>query len=145
MDPENPVVALCAQGMAIEGTPAEALRYFEQAWAARRDDFEAAIAAHFLARHQSTPAETLHWNALAVQHAEAVPDERCGELLASLYLNLADSHARLGQPGPARTAARRATEHLGKLPPGGYRDFVAMGVERLIRRLELEQSADRQR
>ena len=84
MDPTNPVVALCAQGMAVEGTPSEALRLFAQAWAARRDDFDAAIAAHFLARHQSTAAATLQWNELAVQHAEAVSDGRCEELLASL-------------------------------------------------------------
>jgi hypothetical protein len=142
MDPANPVVALCARGMAVEGTPDEALRLFEQAWAARRDDFEAAIAAHFLARHQPTDAEALHWNELAVRHAEAVPDGRSAELLASLYLNLADSHARLGNHAPARAAARQAAEHLGALPPGGYREFVAMGIDRLTRRLEATEDCD---
>lgn len=136
MDLTNPVVALCAQGMEIEGTPEEALPLFERAWAIRSNDFEAAVAAHFLARHQSTDAATLHWNALAVQHAESDPDGRSGELLASLYLNLGDSHARLGQAGPARDAARRAAEHLDTLPSGGYREFVAMGIERLTHRLE---------
>ena len=143
MDPSNPVVALCAQGMAVDGTPHEALRLFEQAWAIRRDDFDAAIAAHFLARHQSTDAATLQWNVLAVEHAEAVSDGRSAELLASLYLNLGDSHARLGQHASARAAARRATEHLNALTPGGYRDFVAMGVERLTQRLESAQDSDR--
>src|SRR5688500_12732661 len=71
-DPANTVVALCAEGMAAEGTPADARRLFERAWAARRDDYDAAIAAHFVARHQATPADALHWNALAVRHAEAV-------------------------------------------------------------------------
>ena len=142
MDLTNPVVALCAQGMAVEGTPDEALRLFEQAWAIRRDDFEAAVAAHFLARHQSTADATLHWNTLAVQHAEADPDGRTGELLASLYLNLGDSHARLGQTVPARAAVRRAAEHLVSLPPDGYRDFVAMGIERLTHQLEMAQQSD---
>jgi len=136
MDLTNPVVALCAQGMEIEGTPEKALPLFERAWAIRSNDFEAAVAAHFLARHQSTDAATLHWNAVAVQHAESDPDGRSGELLASLYLNLGDSHARLGQAGPARDAARRAAEHLDTLPSGGYREFVAMGIERLTHRLE---------
>ena len=143
MDPSNPVVALCAQGMAVEGTPDEAMRLFEQAWAIRRDDFDAAIAAHFIARHQDTAAATLHWNALAVEHAEAVTDGRSAELLASLYLNLGESHARVGQHAPARVAAQRAVEHLVKLPPGGYRDFVAMGIDRLTRRLDGTQDSDR--
>ena len=143
MDPSNPVVALCAQGMAVEGTPKEAMRLFEQAWAIRRDDFDAAIAAHFIARHQDTAAATLHWNALAVEHAEAVTDGRSAELLASLYLNLGESHARVGQHAPARVAAQRAVEHLVKLPPGGYRDFVAMGIDRLTHRLDGTQDSDR--
>jgi hypothetical protein len=58
IDPANRVVALCAEGMAIEGSPADAMRLFEQAWALRTDDFEAAVAAHFVARHQPTPADT---------------------------------------------------------------------------------------
>ena len=72
IDQVNPVVSLCAEGIAAEGTPAEARRLFELAWAARRDDYDAAVAAHFLARHQPTPEETLRWNTLAVQHAEAI-------------------------------------------------------------------------
>jgi hypothetical protein len=142
MDPSNPVVALCAQGMTVEGTPDEARRLFEEAWAIRRDDFDAAIAAHFLARHQPTDAETLRWNALAVEHAESVPDDRCAELLASLYLNLGDSHARLGQRESARAAARCAAEHLEALPRGGYRDLVAMGIDRLTHKLDTAQDSD---
>ena len=142
MDLSNPVVALCAQGMAVEGTPDEARRLFEQAWAIRRDDLDAAIAAHFLARHQSTEDATLHWNALAVEHAEAVTDGRSAELLASLYLNLGDSHARLGQRASALAAARRAAEHLVTLPPGGYRDFIATGIDRLTQRLDTAQDSD---
>ena len=135
IDPDNPVVALCAAGMAVDGTPAEALRLFEQAWAARRDDYDACIAAHFLARHQPTPADTLRWNALAVQHALAVPDGRADGFLASLYLNLGDAHAAVWQLDEAAEATRRAARHLGAVPPGGYRDFVAMGIHRLAQRL----------
>jgi hypothetical protein len=135
IDPTNPVVALCAEGMAAEGTPAEALIIFERAWAARRDDFDAAVAAHFVARHQPTPAETLHWNELAVRHAEAVGDGRAAELLASLYLNLADAQANVGDVAAAAVSARDAAAHLAALPPSGYREFVALGVGRLITRL----------
>lgn len=134
IDPTNPVVALCAAGMAAEGTAA-AGRLFERAWAARRDDFDAAVAAHFLARHQTSVAETLRWNALAVRHAEAVVDGRAAALLASLYLNLGDAQANVGDVPAADESARRATAHLEALPAGGYREFVALGVRRLAARV----------
>jgi hypothetical protein len=135
IDPTNPVVVLCAEGMAVEGTPAEARGLFERAWAARRDDFDAAVAAHFLARHQPTSAETLRWNALAVRHAEAVADGRAAGLLASLYLNLGDAQANVGDVLAAKESARHATAHLAAVQAGGYREFVALGVRRLASRV----------
>ena len=83
IDSDNPVVQLCAEGMAVEGDRAAARELFARAWAIRRDDYEASIAAHFLARHQDTPEETLRWNSIAVTHAEAAADERANALLAS--------------------------------------------------------------
>src|SRR5688572_16503070 len=135
IDPTNPVVALCSEGMAAEGTPAEALRLFERAWAARRDDYDAAIAAHFVARHQASPEDTLRWNALAVRHAEAVTDGRAAAFLASLYLNLGDAQANVGDVAAAAAAVRRAAAQLAAVPPGGYREFVAMGIRRLAERV----------
>jgi hypothetical protein len=131
IDPDNPVVALCSAGMEREGTPDEARALFEQAWAARRDDYDACIAAHYMARHQPTPADTVHWNACALQHAAAVTDGRADELLPSLYLNLADSLAAVGSAADAGVAAERAAQHLDVLTPGGYRDFLAAGIRRL--------------
>jgi hypothetical protein len=135
IDPTNPVVALCAAGMAVEGTPAEARTFFEQAWAARRDDYDACIAAHYLARHQPTASETLDWHTRAVGHAVAVTDGRADELLPSLYLNLADALAAQGRIVDACVAVRQAAAHLAQLPEGGYRDFVATGIRRLQARL----------
>ncbi len=137
IDPTNRVVALCAEGMAMEGAPADAMRLFEQAWAARSDDFEAAIAAHFVARHQATAEETLHWNVLAVQHAELVSDGRAAGFLASLYLNLADAHEKLDERELATAAVKRAATHLDLIPAGGYREFVAFGIRRLAERLDV--------
>lgn len=136
IDPENPVVRLCAEGMAIEGDAPAARELFAKAWTLRRDDYDASIAAHFVARHQETPEETLHWNALAVRHAEAVGDHRVDELLASLYLNLAESYRVLGRNEDAGTAVERASAALIDLPSGGYRDFVAGGIDRLRLRLD---------
>ena len=141
-DAVNPVMALCAEGMAAEGTPEVARLLFEQAWAERRDDYEAAIAAHFVARHQPTPEETLRWNALAVRHAEAVEDGRAAAFLASLYLNLGDAQANVGDVEAGAESARRAARHLEALPPGGYREFVAMGIRRLAGRVGVEPDAE---
>ena len=134
-DPANPVIALCAAGMAAEGVPAEARALFEQAWAARRDDYDAAIAAHYLARHQPTPAATLHWNALAVTHFERIPDERGQEIGASLYLNLTDSLLAAGRQAEAQAAAARAAQHVETLPPDGYRQMIERAIARLLARI----------
>jgi len=135
IDPHSPVARLCAEGMALEGTPAEARRRFEAAWSARTDDYDAAIAAHFLARHQATPRATLHWNQLALRHAHAVTDGRAAAFMASLYLNLAAAHTTLGEREAAVPALRQAMTHLDALPPDGYRGFVEMGIRRLARQL----------
>ncbi len=137
LDPDNPVMALCAAGVQVEGTPAEARPLFEQAWAARRNDYEASIAAHYLARHQPTPAETLKWNLLAVRHAEAVPDGAAAELMASLYLNLGDSYLAVGERERASVAVERAAASVGALPPGGYRGFVESGINGLRQRIAI--------
>ncbi|HEV7992866.1 MAG TPA: hypothetical protein VGP25_13630 [Gemmatimonadaceae bacterium] len=142
IDSENPVLALCAQGMAVEGTPDVARAYFEQAWNARRDDYDAAIAAHFIARQQPTAEDALHWNEIAARHAELVPDGRASALLPSLYLNLGDTHAKVGNLDRAAEAARRARESLDALPHDGYREFVAMGIGRLAERLGVNEERE---
>jgi hypothetical protein len=138
IDGDNSVVRLCAEGMAIDGDPAAAAALFRQAWDARRDDYEASIAAHFLSRHQPTPFEVLHWNRIAVQHAEAVVDDRAKPLFASLYLNLGDSALALGFTAEATVAADRGVAALQWLPPDGYRQFVSLGLQRLLARIARE-------
>ena len=135
IDPDNPVVRLCADGMAVEGDRSTARALFARAWAMRRDDYEACIAAHFVARHQDVPAETLRWNALAVTHAEAVSDERAHGFLASLYLNLGESYRLVGQQTEAATVVERARAALSYLPVDGYRSFIAGGIDRLSSQL----------
>ena len=135
IDPDNPVVRLCAEGMAVEGDRAAARTLFAQAWAIRRDDYDACIAAHFVAPHQDAPEETLRWNALAVAHAEAVLDGRAQTLLASVYLNLGESYRLAGEQAKAVTAMERARAALDRLPIDGYRTFVANGIDHLSSQL----------
>jgi hypothetical protein len=141
LDPTNPVVVLCAAGMAVGGDAAAAGECFARAWAARRDDFEAAVAAHYVARQQPTAAERLTWDARAAAHAEgalASGDARVRGLLASLYLNLGDALLGAGRADEAREAAARAEAALDELPNDGYRAFVADAVARLRARAEVD-------
>ncbi len=135
IDSDSDVVRLCAEGMAVEGAAAAAAALFQKAWDARRDAFEASIAAHYLARHQPSPAETLHWNRVAVESAEAVDGDRAKPLLASLYLTLGDSCLALGFTEDAEAAARRGVDALHFLPTDGYRQFVSHGLQRLLARI----------
>ncbi|MEP7381848.1 MAG: hypothetical protein ABI910_09195 [Gemmatimonadota bacterium] len=137
LDPANPVVALCAEGMQQEGIPGAAKKCFEEAWAIRRDDVDASIAAHFLARHQATPADTLRWNRLALQHAQAVSDARTESFMASLYLNLGDSLLATGAIDEANRSLAHARHWLATLPASGYRDLVARGIEGLATRIHV--------
>lgn len=121
--------------MAVEGDTSAAMELFEQAWAARQDDYDACIAAHFLARHQPTVDATLHWNLVAARHAEAVSDGRAREFMASLYLNLGDASLKAGDAAMALDATARARVGLLDVPEGGYRDFVEYGIRRLEERL----------
>ena len=138
IDPTNPVIALCTAGMTCDGGAHEALSLFEEAWNARRDDYDAAIAAHYLARNQPTPLLTLDWNVRAVTHCERITDDRAAELLPSLYLNLADSLFAVGRWEEARAIAERASETLPTLSADGYRAFVAQGITRLQGKLAKE-------
>lgn len=142
IDPANIVVALCVAGMAAEGTPDIAARLFERAWAARSDEYEAAIAAHFVARHQATADASLHWNTLAIRHALAVADRRVAGFMASLYLNLGDALANVGQSATAGETASSAAEHLGSIPAGGYRDLVTGGIRRLAARVGVDRDIE---
>ena len=116
MDTENPVINLCIKGTRAEfaGRPAEARTLYRQAWEAAQDDFEACIAAHYVARHQPRLEDALHWNQVALDRAIAVGDERVESLYPSLYVNLGRSHELLGQQTEARRYYNLAAE-LGLL------------------------------
>lgn len=137
LDASNPVVALCAEGMMAEGGdgPDAARAIFERAWELRRDDVDAAIAAHYLARQQPTPELTLAWNERALRHAEASGDARVRGFFPSLHLNLGRSHEDLGDLPQAREHYGLALEHADALGDDGYGAMVRRGVDAGLRRV----------
>lgn len=112
MDLNNPVIQLCMEGTRAEFEQRidEAHIHYQQAWAARQDDYDACIAAHYVARFQDSVEEPLHWNQLALKHANAVNDERVKDFYPSLYLNLGCSYELVGDQGEAQRYYSLAAE-----------------------------------
>ncbi|MEV0716437.1 hypothetical protein [Asanoa sp. NPDC050611] len=137
MDLSNPVLQLCQQGMLAEaeGRPADARVLFEQAWASQADDYDACVAAHYLARHQDDVAQTLRWNQTALRHAVTVDDDRVAAFLPSLHVAVALAQESLGDTVAARGAFECASAHVGALPADGYGDqlraAITAGLDRL--------------
>lgn len=130
LDPENPIVKLCAEGIMAEASDrAKAVALFTQAWESHQDDFEASIAAHYLARHQPSPEETLRWNQIALDRAEAVQDDRALAFFPSLHLNLGASHEAVSNFDRARHHYEAAERSLDALPEDPYGDLVRRGVQ----------------
>ena len=117
MDPTNPVLQLCIQGTEAEyqHRPDDARALYQQAWNSATDDYEACIAAHYVARFQDTPEETFRWNQEALNRADAVNDERVKAFYPSLYVNMGKSYEELGKVEEAKRfyalAAELGLEH----------------------------------
>ncbi len=104
MDLTNPVIRLC-----VASTQAEFEKRIEDARAlsllafeAAQDDYDACIAAHYVARYQENPQAILDWNEKALNYAKAVGDERVRDFYPSLYVNLGHAHELLGHLNEAR-------------------------------------------
>jgi len=130
VDTENPVVKLCVDGIRAEeeGRPDDARDLFTKAWDAHTNDYEACIAAHYLARHQPTPQDELRWNQEAFDRATAVGDERVAGFWASLCLNLGKSYEDIGDRDKAVSHYTQADTHLSNIPPSPYRNMLERGI-----------------
>lgn len=137
MDPNNPVVKLCSEGMQAEaeGRLDKARSLFTQAWEAAKDDYDACVAAHFLARHQENPQNTFHWNQEALIRADAVGDETIQSFYPSLYLNMGYSYELLSNQVEAKRYYELAAERLDDLPAGPYGALVRNSVQEKLKRL----------
>src|ERR1700691_3279511 len=137
MDAKNPIVRLCAEGMQLEqaGRRDDAAIIFMQAWHQSSDDLDRCIAAHYVARVQTNPAENLRWNLESLEHADAVPAEQVNGFYPSLYLNIGWAHEDLGNPAEARKYYELAATRVDGLPEGAYRNTIRDGIERGIERV----------
>lgn len=112
VDTDNPVVRLCTEGTRaeFEGRIDDARTIFRRAWETAKDDYDACIAAHYVARHQVNPKDALHWNQEALARVDAVGDDRVQSFYPSLYVNLGRSHEMLGNQAEARRYYKLAAD-----------------------------------
>ena len=129
MDPNNPVVKLCAEGMRAEGEgkPEAAREPSERAWEESEDDFDACAAARYLAGQQPSAEETFRWNEEALECA-AAGDERVKGFYPSLYPNMGKSHEDPGDPDGVRRCYELAAEKVNALTDEGYGGLVRRGI-----------------
>jgi hypothetical protein len=117
MDTDNPVVKLCIDGARAEFERRldDARELYLQAWTAASNDYEACIAAHYVARFQDSPQNTLAWNEEALNRANAVADEQVAAFYPSLYVNMGHSYEMLGRLADAQRyydlAAKLGLQH----------------------------------
>lgn len=104
MELDDAVIKLVLKGTQAEfqGRLDQARSLYQMAWESARDDYEACIAAHYVARHQANPHDTLRWNEEALARANAVQDERVTSFYPSLYVNLGHTHEILGHSSKAK-------------------------------------------
>lgn len=136
MDPNNPITALCIRGMEAEGRgePAHARELFQQAWDQHSTSIEAAVAAHYLARHQKTEDETLRWNQRALDAALSGDPRAMASMMPSLHLNLGRSHENTGQHGLARHHYEHAAAASQVLGDDGYSQMTRNGIAAALER-----------
>ena len=137
-DPDNKVVKLCAEGMEFEGTGdhEKAHRNFLQAWEHASDNSEKFIAAHYLARHQKSVTDKLHWDEVALQLALEMNDETTYPQLPSLHLNIGKCYEDLNNFSKANENYLIAKSFTSYLPDDGYGNMIKAGIENGIARIE---------
>jgi len=130
MAPINPVLQLCGKGMQAEaeGRAADAEELFRQAWKVATDDYDACVAAHYVARHQKTPDDTLRWNQECLDRADRVGDDRVRGFYPSLHVNLGRAHQELGHRENALDHYRRGRDCIKDVPPGPYADGLRFAI-----------------
>ncbi|MEX1018277.1 MAG: hypothetical protein WDZ49_01385 [Litorilinea sp.] len=137
MDLNNPVIQLCQAGIRAEfaGKRADAYALYAQAWDAAQSDYEACVAAHYVARGQTDPQAIFWWNQEALRRAQLIqahpehqptgqpnsaqPDTEhvpaIETFLPSLYLNMGRSYELVDDPAQAQhyyaLAAQLGTIH----------------------------------
>lgn len=128
-DPNNKIVQLCAKGIELEATQAEAAKdLFMQAWNDASNDLEKCIAAHYVARHQMSTKDKLHWDKISLEFALKIDDSNIKLYCPSLYLNIAKCYEDLEDYKNAQNYYQGAFSYENVLPDDGYGKMIRLGI-----------------
>lgn len=136
VDTNDPVVQFCAQGIQEEmtGNATAAAELYTKAWNAKSTDYQACIAAHYMARIQTTHQDVLHWNLLALQHAEQVGEDDVSAFYPSLYLNVGKSYEDLGDVAEANKFYLVGTQKIDLLPNDDLGNLTSEALKKALER-----------
>jgi tetratricopeptide (TPR) repeat protein len=142
IDPSNRIVQLCAEGMSAEfqGKFAESEALFNQAWESASNDFEAFIAAHYMARRQLSLEEKLKWNLESYHLANKIDGDGMKKFFPSLCLNVGKSYEDIGQIQEATHYYQLAADYSDKLSDNTYGNMIKSGITEGLKRVGASKS-----
>lgn len=137
IDPNNKIVQLCSEGMnaEFEGRLEESKALFNQAWESASDNFEAFIAAHYMARRQLSPEEKLKWNLESYHLANTIEGEGMKKYFPSLCLNVGKSYEDLGQIQEAIQYYQLGADYSDTLSENPYGNMIKSGITEGLKRV----------
>ncbi len=111
MNLDSRTAQLCMQGTQaeLERRIGDAHALFLAAWDARADDYDAAIAAHYVAHLEPDPDEALRWHIIALERARL--DCRSTEFMGSLLVSLGGAYEAIGDAAEAQRFFELASRH----------------------------------
>lgn len=118
MDIHNPVIKYCIEGIwaELDDRPDDARIHYQRAWASCTNEYEACLAAHYLARTQDTSDASLHWNLRALELAYLSPQEYVRDFYPALYMSIGHAYKQLGGTVQAQRYYRLAAG-MGEIHP----------------------------
>ena len=119
--PNNNVIKLCIQGMAMEekGEIGEASRLFLQAWNESTNDFEKFTAAYYVARRQGNERDKLKWLETSLKFALKINDVSVSGAFPSLYSKIAKCYDELADAENAKRNYELADSFASKPSDAG--------------------------
>lgn len=137
IDPANKVVQLCTEGMnaEFEGKMDVSESFFKQAWETASDNFEAFIAAHYMARRKTSPEAQLDWNLKSYQLALQLDENEVMQYLPSLCLNIGKSYEDMSQTTNAIKYYQKGAKYADSLPEKAYGNMIKSGLTEGLRRM----------
>ena len=134
LDANNKIVQLCTKGIELEATQPEAAAVlFMRAWYDASSDTEKCMAAHYVARNQTSTQAKLYWDKKALEFALKADDIKA--YYPSLYLNIAKCYEDLEDYNNAKINYQKAFSYETHLPGDGYGKMIRLGIINGIKRV----------